>query len=154
MASGHGPTGAGLRSRRAMTMQCPFCGSPHLQAYPAAYSSGTSQVQIHHDGVAGPGGMSQGLVQSNLAQHCAPPRPPSPVAFVLAYAFGGFVLYDTFIASRQVAWKQLPIAAGALLVGWVLWRTWRAAARLYTADKLRWSASWYCHGCGQSHSTA
>lgn len=132
-------------------MQCPFCGSPHTQAYPAAYSSGTSQMQVRHDALPGLGGVSYGSVQTNLAQHCAPPRPPSPVAFVLAYAFAGFVLYDTFVVSKHVAWKQLPIAGGALLVGWVLWRAWRAAARLYSADKQRWIASFYCHGCGQSH---
>lgn len=122
-----------------------------MQAYPAVYGSGTTNMLVQHEAFGGPSGVSQGSVQSNLAQLCAPPRPPTPVPFLLAYALAAFVLYDMFIASRHIPWKQLPFAVGALFVGWLFWRSWRSAARLYSQDKQRWVMSRYCYGCGQSY---
>lgn len=128
---------------------CPSCGSHHIQSYPVIYDSGTSQVVVRHYGSQP--GTSLATSQSDLAQHCAPPRPPSPLGFVAAYAFSGWAFYDTFFVSKPIPWKQVPIAAGALLVGWILWRAWRGQSRQYMQDKQRWATSWFCHGCGQSH---
>lgn len=126
----------------------PLLRQPHIQSYQVIYDSGTVQTEVTHHGYAGG---SRGTSQSTLARHCAPPRAPSPMGFVCAYAFGAWGLYHCFFGSWHVHWSELPIPLGALAVGYVLWRMWRFMAREYTADKRRWADTWYCHGCGQSH---
>lgn len=129
-------------------MKCPFCGGPHIQAFSAIYSAGTHRG---HTREAGTGALMESYGQSDLAYRCSPPKPPTPLPFLAAYAFGSLVLYLAFTWGPTVAWKDVPLGLGGLAVGWVLWRFWRAAARIYSADKQRWAASWFCHSCGQGH---
>jgi hypothetical protein len=62
-------------SGRRPFMQCPFCGSAHLQRYPVVRAQGTVRVESEHVGVNGPFvARSQGIGYTDAARQCA--RPP------------------------------------------------------------------------------
>ncbi len=79
-----------------MAMQCPNCGSANIQPMAVVHTAGTQHVHATHTAVTSDGqfvqGSSQGSQATVLAQHCAPPAPPSPLPFVIAYGLGSAVV--------------------------------------------------------------
>ncbi len=152
-----------------MAMQCPICGSTHIQPMSVVHADGTQHFRATHTAVTSGGqfvqGSSQGSQSTVLAQHCAPPAPPSPMPFVGAYGIGGIVIYMSmtvcpFLARECVYvgmaglrhnWKQATVGLGLLALGWLLMRGWHAQAKAYSAAKRQWQNTWFCHGCGHQY---
>jgi hypothetical protein len=152
-----------------MSMQCPSCGSTHIQPLAVVHADGTRHFHANHTAVSSDGqfvqGSSQGSQATMLAQHCAPPAPPSPMPFIGAYGVGGVVIYASMtvcpllarecvfvgIAALRHNWKQVAVGFGLIAVGWLLMKAWRAQAKAYSAAKRQWQITWFCHGCGQRH---
>ena len=152
-----------------MSMQCPSCGSTHIQPMAVVHSGGTQQFHATHTAVTSDGqfvqGISQGSLSTALAQHCAPPAPPSPLRFIGAYGIGGIIIYMSMtvcpllarecvyvgLAGLSYNWKQAAVGLGLIVLGWLLMKGWRTQARVYSAAKRQWQSTWFCHGCGQSH---
>ena len=80
-----------------MAMQCPNCSSTNIQPMAVVHAGGTQHFHATHTAVTSDGqfvqGSSQGSQATVLAQHCAPPAPPSPLPFVIAYGLGSAVIY-------------------------------------------------------------
>lgn len=154
-----------------MSMQCPRCGSPHIQPMAVVHADGTQHFQAEHIAFTSNGqfaqGSSHGSQATLLAQHCAPPSPPSPVPFVVSLALGCAVIYhastscDVFqrscrldmsvVAMLAHNWKEALAGLGLVAVGWLLMKAWHVQAKDYSAAKDQWRKTWFCHGCGQSH---
>ena len=100
-----------------------------------------------------------------LAQHCAPPAPPSPMPFVIAYGIGAVLIYMAMTVCPLLArecgyvgmsalrhnWKQAAGGLGVIAVGWLLMKAWYQQAQVYNAAKRQWQNTWFCHACGRSH---
>lgn len=152
-----------------MVMQCPNCGSTHIQPHTVVHTSGTQHFHATHTAVTSDGklmqGRSQGSQATLLAQHCAPPAPPSPMPFIVAYGVGGIFIYMSLTvcpllarecvfvgwAALRYNWKQAAVGLGIIAVGWLLMKGWHAQTKAYSAAKRQWQSTWFCHGCGQSH---
>lgn len=149
-----------------MMMQCPFCGSAQIQSHPVVYAAGSQSVQLNHVGTVDGQlvqGFSHGTQRTALAQRCAPPAPPSPMPFVVAYGMGGLIMYLSFetcsLVSQQCAfrglatvdWKWTLGGLAVVGVGWLLMKSWYQETKVYSAAKQCWQNTWFCHGCGQSH---
>lgn len=154
-----------------MAMQCPNCGSANIQPMAVVHAGGTQHFHATHTAVTSDGQFVQGSTQGSqatmLAQHCAPPAPPSPIPLVAAYGLGGAVVYhaatgcDLFERGCRVGmsamalllynWKQAAIGLSLIALGWLLMKGWHAQAKAYSAAKRRWQRTWFCHACGQSH---
>lgn len=152
-----------------MAMQCPSCGSTHIQPMAVVHAGGTQHFHATHAAVTSDGqfvqGSSQGSQSTALAQHCAPPAPPSPLPFIGAYGIGGIIIYMSMtvcpllarecvyvgLAGLRYNWKQAAVGLGLIALGWLLMKGWRTQARVYSAAKRQWQSTWFCHGCGQSH---
>ena len=152
-----------------MAMQCPTCGSTNIQPMAVVHTAGTQHVHATHTAVTSDGqfvqGNSQGTQSTVLAQHCAPPAPPSPLPFLGAYGIGGIVIYMSMtvcpllarecvyvgLAGLRYNWKQAAVGVGLIALGWLLMKGWRAQAKVYSAAKRQWQSTWFCHGCGRSH---
>lgn len=152
-----------------MAMQCPSCGSTHIQPMAVVHADGTGQFHATHSAVTSDGqfvqGSSHGAQSTALAQHCAPPAPPSPLPFIGAYGIGGIVIYMSMTVCPLLArecvyvgmaglrhnWKQAALGLGLIALGWLLMKGWHAQAKAYGAAKLRWQSTWFCHTCGQTH---
>lgn len=154
-----------------MSMQCPSCGGTHIQPLAVVHADGTHQFHANHTAVSSDGqfmqGISQGSQATMLAQYCAPPAPPSPMPFVIAYGLGGAVVYhaatvcDLFERGCRLGmssmalliynWKQAAIGLGLIALGWLLMKGWHVQAKAYSAAKRQWQNTWFCHGCGQRH---
>ena len=152
-----------------MAMQCPTCGSTNIQPMAVVHTAGTQHVHATLAAVTSDGqfvqGSSQGTQSTALAQHCAPPAPPSPSPFLGAYGIGGIVIYMSMtvcpllahecvyvgMAGLRYNWKQAAIGLGIIALGWLLMKGWHAQAKAYSAAKRQWQSSWFCHACGQAH---
>lgn len=150
-----------------MSMQCPRCGGSHIQPMAVVHADGTQQFQTVHTAFTSDGqfvqGHSQGSQATLLAQHCAPPAPPSPMPFVIAYGMGGLITYLSmtvcstrtnecrYLGLAQTDWKWTLGGLAIIGLGWLLMKGWYAEAQSYGAEKRRWQNTWFCHGCGQSH---
>lgn len=152
-----------------MAMQCPSCGSTHIQPMAVVHTGGTQQFHATHTAVTSDGqivqGSSQGSQSTALAQHCAPPAPPSPLPFIAAYGIGGIVIYMSMtvcpllarecvyvgLAGLRYNWKQAAVGVGLIALGWLLMKGWRTQAKVYSAAKRQWQSTWFCHRCGQAH---
>lgn len=153
-----------------MQLRCPCCGSTQVQPHAVVYADGTQRVRLDHAGTVG-GEFAQvtsyGTQTTALAQHCAPPAPPSPMPFVIAYSIAGIVIYramtacDVFergcrlgmsvLAMLVYNWKQAAVGLGIIAVGWLLMKAWHQQAQAYNATKRQWQNTWFCHACGRSH---
>jgi hypothetical protein len=132
-------------------MQCPFCGSTHVQSYQVVRSQGTMRVEAEHVGLNGPyAARSEGLVFSELARHCAPPAPPSPMGFIIATPLGAYVTYQSLRGFGFVYWPGVYIGAGIVGLGWVLFVGYRTAANYFRDTKRLWLRSYLCLTCGQT----
>ena len=132
-------------------MQCPFCGSAHVQRYQVVRAQGTMRIDAEHTGLNGPFvARSNGVAYSELAQRCAPPAPPSPMGFVVATSAGGYVTYQCIRGFGFVYWTGVYIGLGIVGVGWLLFIAYRGAARDYRQAKLQWLRSCLCMSCGES----
>ena len=152
-----------------MSMQCPSCGSTHIQPMAVVHAGGTQQFHATHTAVTSDGqivqGSSQGSQSTALAQHCAPPAPPSPLPFIGAYGIGGIIIYMSMtvcpllarecvyvgMAGLRYNWKQAAVGLGLIALGWLLMKGWRTQAKVYSAAKRQWQSTWFCHTCGQAH---
>ena len=152
-----------------MAMQCPSCGSTHIQPMAVVHAGGTQQFHATHTAVTSDGqlvqGSSQGSQSTALAQHCAPPAPPSPLPFIGAYGIGGIIIYMSMtvcpllarecvyvgMAGLRYNWKQAAVGLGLIVLGWLLMKGWRTQAKAYSAAKRRWQRTWFCHACSQAH---
>ena len=152
-----------------MSMQCPSCGSTHIQPMAVVHAGGTQQFHATHTAVPSDGqfvqGSSQGSQSTALAQHCAPPAPPSPLPFIGAYGIGGIIIYMSMtvcpllarecvyvgMAGLRYNWKQAAVGLGLIALGWLLMKGWRTQAKVYSAAKRQWQSTWFCHTCGQAH---
>ena len=154
-----------------MAMQCPNCSSTNIQPMAVVHAGGTQHFHATHTAVTSDGqfvqGSSQGSQATVLAQHCAPPAPPSPLPFVIAYGLGSAVIYhaatvcDLFERGCRVGmsvlallaynWKQAGVGLGLIALGWLLMKGWHAQAKVYSAAKRQWQNTWFCHTCGQAH---
>lgn len=152
-----------------MAMQCPSCGSTHIQPMAVVYAGGTQHFHATHTAVTSDGqivqGSSQGSQSTVLAQHCAPPAPPSPLPFIAAHGIGGIVIYMSMtvcpllarecvyvgLAGLRYNWKQAAVGVGLIALGWLLMKGWRTQAKVYSAAKRQWQSTWFCHTCGQAH---
>ena len=152
-----------------MSMQCPSCGSTHIQPMAVVHAGGTQQFHATHTAVTSDGqfvqGSSHGSQSTALAQHCAPPAPPSPLPFIGAYGIGGIVIYMSMTVCPLLArecvyvglaglgynWKQAAVGVGLIALGWLLMKGWHAQAKAYSAAKRQWQSTWFCHTCGQAH---
>ena len=121
-----------------MAMQCPSCGSTHIQPMAVVHAGGTQQFYATHTAVTSDGqfvqGSSQGSQSTALAQHCAPPAPPSPLPFIGAYGIGGIIIYMSMtvcpllarecvyvgMAGLRYNWKQAAVGLGLIALGWLL----------------------------------
>ena len=152
-----------------MSMQCPSCGSTHIQPMAVVHAGGTQQFHATHTAVTSDDrfvqGSSQGSQSTALAQHCAPPAPPSPLPFIGAYGIGGIIIYMSMtvcpllarecvyvgMAGLRYNWKQAAVGLGLIALGWLLMKGWRTQAKVYSAAKRQWQSTWFCHTCGQAH---
>ena len=154
-----------------MSMQCPSCGSTHIQPMAVVHAGGTQEFHATHTAVTSDGqfvqGSSQGAQSTVLAQHCAPPAPPSPMPFIIAFGLGGATVYHaatvcdlfergcrvgmSFLALLIYNWKQAAVGIGVIALGWLLRKGWYAQAKAYSAAKRQWQRTWFCHTCGQAH---
>ena len=152
-----------------MAMQCPSCGSTHIQPVAVVHAGGTQHFQASHTAVTSDGqfvqGSNQGSQSTALAQHCAPPAPPSPLPFIGAYGIGGIIIYMSMtvcpllarecvyvgMAGLRYNWKQAAVGLGLIALGWLLMKGWHAQAKAYSAAKRQWQSTWFCHACGQAH---
>ena len=152
-----------------MAMQCPSCGSTHIQPMAVVHAGGTQQFHATHTAVTSDGqfvqGCSEGSQSTALAQHCAPPAPPSPLPFIGAYGIGGIIIYMSMtvcpllarecvyvgLAGLRYNWKQAAVGVGLIALGWLLMKGWHAQAKAYSAAKRQWQSTWFCHTCGQAH---
>ena len=137
-----------------MQRVCPFCGSSNVQLHAVVHADGTQHMQITHSGVVNgrfAQGVSHGTQFSALAQHCAPPAPPSPMPFVTAYGLGGFTCWQALTNFSGIEWKWVLGGVALLAVGWILTKAWHHDAKEYMAAKQRWQTTLFCHGCGGSH---
>lgn len=151
-----------------MSLQCPFCGTTDVQPHAVIYADGTQRIQLNHVGAVDGQFMhasSSGTQMTALAQHCAPPAPPSPMPFIATYGIGGVVLYLSMtvcpLLSRECVfvgavalrhyWKQAFVGLTILAVGWLLMKSWYSQTRTYSVAKRRWQNTWFCHACGRSH---
>lgn len=152
-----------------MAMQCPSCGGTHIQPMAVVHAGGTQQFHATHTAVTSDGqfvqGRSQGSQSTALAQHCAPPAPPSPLPFIGAYGIGGIIIYMSMtvcpllarecvyvgLAGLRYNWKQAAVGLGLIALGWLLMKGWHAQAKVYSAAKRQWQNTWFCHTCGQAH---
>ena len=154
-----------------MAMQCPTCGSTNIQPMAVVHAAGTQHFHATHTAVTSDGqfvqGSSQGSQATVLAQHCAPPSPPSPLPFVIAYGLGCAVVYhaatvcDLFERGCRVGmsamallvynWQQAAVGLGLIALGWLLMKGWHVQAKAYSAAKRQWQSTWFCHACGQVH---
>jgi len=153
-----------------MAMQCPACGSTHIQPHAVIHADGTHHFQASHTAVTSDGrfvqGSSQGAQTSRLAQHCAPPAPPSPMPFVLAYGGGGLLVYGSmsrcswitnecaFYGPNFANWHWTLGGLAIIGLGWLLMKGWHQQAQAYTATKRQWQNTWFCHACGGNHTRA
>jgi hypothetical protein len=131
-----------------MAMQCPSCGSTHIQPMAVVHAGGTQQFHATHTAVTSDGqfvqGSSQGSQSTALAQHCAPPAPPSPMPFIIALGLGGAIVYHahgvrpfergcrvgmSFLALLIYNWKQAAVGIGLIALGWLLMKGWHAQAK-------------------------
>lgn len=152
-----------------MAMQCPSCGGTHIQPMAVVHAGGTQHFHATHMAVTSDGqfvqGSSQGSQSTALAQHCAPPAPPSPLPFIGAYGIGGIIIYMSMtvcpllarecvyvgMAGLRYNWKQAAVGIGVIALGWLLMKGWHAQAKAYSAAKRQWQSTWFCHTCGQAH---
>lgn len=148
-----------------MSMQCPACGSSHIQPLSVVHADGTQRFHAEHTGYTAYGqqffGQSNGTQSSVLAQRCAPPPPPPPL-FLGAFAFGALSFWlappawckegcSVWRAAANLDWKAVGIGLAAFGVGWLLWKVYRVQAAEYNAAKHDWVNGWLCFGCGQRH---
>lgn len=150
-----------------MAMQCPICGSTHIQPLAVVYADGTQHFHASHTAVTSSGqfvlGSSHGSQATALAQQCSPPAPPSPMPFVIAYGMGGLITYLSmtvcstrsnecrYLGFAQIDWKWTFGGLAIIGLGWLLMKGWHLQAKAYSAAKRQWQNTWFCHGCGQSH---
>lgn len=152
-----------------MAMQCPSCGGTHIQPMAVVHAGGTQQFHATHTAVTSDGQFVQGSIQGSqstaLAQHCAPPAPPSPLPFIGAYGIGGIIIYMSMtvcpllarecvyvgLAGLRYNWKQAAVGIGVIALGWLLMKGWHAQAKAYSAAKRQWQSTWFCHTCAQAH---
>ena len=152
-----------------MAMQCPNCSSTNIQPMAVVHAGGTQHFHATHTAMTSDGqfvqGSSQGSQATVLAQHCAPPAPPSPLPFIGAYGIGGIVIYMSMtvcpllarecvyvgMAGLRYNWKQAAVGLGLIALGWLLMKGWRTQAKVYSAAKRQWQSTWFCHTCGQAH---
>lgn len=137
-----------------MQQTCPFCGGSQVQPHPVVHANGTQHVQLNHIGVVNgrlAEGVSHGTQLTALAQHCAPPAPPSPMPFVIAYGLGGLIGWHALNNPFGIEWLWVMGGAALLAVGWILMKAWHHDAKEYTTAKQRWYNTVFCHGCGKSH---
>lgn len=132
-------------------MQCPFCGSAHLQRYPTVRAQGTVRVESEHVGVNGPFVVrSQGVGYTDAARQCAPPAPPSPMPFLIALLVGGFAIREYAFAHSYIEWQGVWLGLGILAIGWLLFLGYRHSARTFRRAKAEWLRTWLCLSCGGS----
>ena len=152
-----------------MSMLCPSCGSTHIQPMAVVHAGGTQHFHATHSAITSDGqfvqSSSQGSQSTALAQHCAPPAPPSPLPFIGAYGIGGTIIYMSMTVCQLLArecvyvgmaglrynWKQAAVGLGLIALGWLLMKGWRIQAKVYSAAKRQWQSTWFCHTCGQAH---
>lgn len=127
-----------------MVMQCPNCGSGNIQKLSVVHANGTQHIAARSGN-----DYIHGTNQTALAQNCAPPSPPSPLYFIGAYAFGGYVAYHTVMVRWR--WSDFALGLAALAVGWLLMKIFLSLAKEYSEHKQIWQKSWLCHACGQTH---
>jgi hypothetical protein len=98
-----------------------------------------------------------GLQSTALAQHCAPPAPPSPLPFIMR----GLVerRSSRYMSMTARCWHvrvcpfggpdlQLEASGsrlGVIALGWLLMKGWRTQAKAYSAAKRQWQRTWFCH---------
>jgi len=138
-----------------MSLQCPFCGTTHVQPHAVIHADGTQRVQLNHVGAVDGQFMqasSSGTQMTALAQHCAPPSPVSPMPFVVAFGFGSLVVYWGAIEHfPRINWQWTLGGLALIGVGWLLFKGWAKEAQDYSTAKRRWQNTWFCHACGRSH---
>lgn len=144
------------RCRRLITaMECPFCSSTDIQSHAVVRAEGTHHISISHSGSVGgqsAHGYSHGTQYSDLARQCAPPSPPTPLPFVIAFGFSGAIIYGAaFKEFPHIYWQATFTGLAGMVVGWLLFKFFRVQNKEYVANKMHWLKSWFCHGCGQSH---
>lgn len=151
-------------------MECPFCQSSNIQLHSVIHAAGTHRTHTEHHAVVNGQfvqGSSQGTQVSDLARHCAPPAPISPMPFVIAYGVGGMVTYGaattcnvfesgcrvgmSVLAHLLYSWKQALVGLGIIGLGWLLMKGWHLQAKNNSIAKAEWRNTWFCHACGQSH---
>jgi hypothetical protein len=136
---------------RFLVMQCPFCGSTHLQRYSVVRAQGTVRVEAEHIGVNGPFvARSEGIAYTDAARNCAPPAPPTPLPFLIAFLFGGFAIHEYAFAHSYIVWQGVWLGIGILGVGWLLFLGYRHSARQFRRAKAEWLRTWLCFSCGGS----
>jgi hypothetical protein len=151
-------------------MDCPSCGSSHVQTLAMVRQSGTSTVetsgtQAFRGGDVGSGSATiktKAVTTTNIARQAAPPEKATSGwqgigCLTLLVGVGGGIL----IANIRPDWstsKTDPISAyvffGSLCVGLLLFVVLMRRAITYNRKVLpglraRWSRSWMCLACGR-----
>jgi hypothetical protein len=141
-----------------MTMQCPFCESHQIQRHAVVHSAGTHNIQVDHIGTVNgqfAKSYSHGTQYSALAQRCAPPSMDDLhkifTAVLAAFVLGGFAVVGAIATLPHINWQWLLGGLAGMGVGWLLFKLWRHEAKAIHTAKLQWQNTWFCHGCGQSH---
>lgn len=142
-----------------MGMQCPKCGSEHVQAVRVILQAGTtfSNGSMTGIGVGSGAGVftatTSGMNQTTLAARFSPPKKPSRLEVigtgVLALASSPWL----GASGPDVAWRYLNLALWATFAFFV-WIYRRKAAE-YKDTYPKWKAmhdnGFYCHRCGTSY---
>jgi len=140
-----------------MGMQCPKCGSDHVQAIRTVLQSGTTYstgsfngVGLGTDGSGVFSGSSNGTSQTHLAARFNPPKKPKKLEMI-----AGGVL--TLATTPWLFSKSLLMAISLGLLAWWAWevRTYMKRHKEYVRDYAVWNAynhgGYLCHRCGTSY---
>lgn len=142
-----------------MGIQCPKCGSDHVQAVRVILQSGTtfSSGTVTGIGVGsdamGYVGTTSGISKTNLAARFSPPIKP---ALWPVFAQGGLALATSpWLAASgpDVGWRFMSLALWAVFAH-AVWGYRKKSAK-YKDEYPNWKAlhdgGYYCHRCGNTY---
>jgi hypothetical protein len=133
-------------------MNCPTCGSDHIQRQRVAYESGTTSGTATSRGTINSGFLSTASTrstttsthQTSIATKCAPPGFPKT-------RYGIIIGFSTVISIFTLG-NYWWVGAIGLSVGLIkLWRQpiYQREYATYKLQLRRYEQSWTCHKCGE-----
>ncbi len=139
-----------------MSIQCPKCGSDHIQSIRAVLQSGTTYstgsvvgVGVGTNGAGTFGGTTSNTSQTTLAARFSPPKKPKKLEII-----AGAIMS---LATSPWLFSKSPLMA--ITIGIILWWLWEIRAykkrdKIYKEQYPIWKNmqdyGYYCHRCGNA----